>query len=569
MQVGKLALLAALVASILIGMRGADAQGAPSPDNATCLSCHGAAGFAAIGPNGERRSLYVSPAHFADSVHANLPCTACHAAYAEIPHKTAPMTAAQWRQQTPALCGSCHAASLKDYLASVHGEAGAGISNVNAAVCTDCHTAHGVVPPQSTAARIGITRNCIACHAKASASYAETYHGQIFALDYANTATCADCHRGHAILPASAPASSVSAANMLDTCRTCHRDATAGFATFQAHATTDDFAHYPYTWIASKFVLMLIVVTFGVFWTHSLLWFYRELRDRQQRRMRPHVRAEALPAAGQVYYQRWSRAWRWAHFGFAGSVIVLVITGIPMLYPNTAWAPVLERILGGPLVEGIVHRTAAIVMIAVFAGHLVYIALHLARNWKTVRWFGPYSLLPTLQDGRDLIAMLKWFFGAGSRPVFDHWNYQQKFDYWAPFWGVTMLAVTGAMLWFKTLTAAYLPGWSLNVATVVHGDEAVLAALYLFTIHYFVNHWRPDKFPLDIIIFTGSMPLEEFKREYGVEYARLVKDGALDRYLVQAPSRPLTFGSKALGFSLVGIGLVLLVMMAIGIFAGL
>ena len=206
-------------------------------------------------------------------------------------------------------------------------------------------------------------------------------------------------------------------------------------------------------------------------------------------------------------------------------------------------------------------------MISVFAAHLIYIALHLWRNWKSVRLFGPYSLLPTWQDGYDVIAMLKWFFGRAPRPVFDHWNYQQKFDYWAPFWGVAMLAATGVMLWFKSLTGAVLPGWSFNVATVVHGDEAVLAAGYLFTIHFFANHWRPDKFPLDIVIFTGSMPLEEFKREYGVEYERLKQTGELANYLVEAPSPPMRLGSKILGFALVAIGLALLVMMVIG-FAG-
>jgi cytochrome b subunit of formate dehydrogenase/nitrate/TMAO reductase-like tetraheme cytochrome c subunit len=507
----------------------------------------------------------VSADHFADSVHAELPCTACHAAFADIPHKTPPIAPAQWRRQIPSLCGGCHTTALQEYLTSVHGKAVTGGRDVNAAVCTDCHTAHAVAAPQAAAARIAMTTQCGSCHAAASASYRETYHGQIFALGYANTASCSDCHRGHAILPASDPTSSVSSANLLGTCRTCHRDATAGFATFEAHATTDDFARYPYTWIASKVVLMLIVVTFGLFWIHSALWFYRELRDRQQRRLRPHVRADALSPQTEAYFQRWSAAWRWAHFAFAGSVIVLVMTGIPLLYPNSAWAPAFIRLLGGPTVAGTVHRIAAVIMIAVFIWHLIYVALHLARNWKTVRWFGPYSLLPTLQDARDVIAMVKWFFGFGPRPVFDHWNYQQKFDYWAPFWGVTMLAVTGAMLWFKTLTAAYLPGWSFNVAGVVHGDEAVLAAGYLFTIHYFANHWRPDKFPLDIIIFTGSMPLEEFKREYGVEYARLAESGELRNYLVEAPSRPLTLGSEALGFALVAIGLALFVMMAIGI----
>jgi cytochrome b subunit of formate dehydrogenase len=303
---------------------------------------------------------------------------------------------------------------------------------------------------------------------------------------------------------------------------------------------------------------------------HSALWFYRELRDRQQCRSRPHVRADAVSQikaqqSAEPYVKRWSAAWRLAHLVFAASVILLVMTGLPLLFPNTAWAPVLERLMGGPTIVGIVHRVTAVIMIGGFAVHFSYVALYLGRNWRTVSWFGPYSVLPTLQDGRDVVAMVKWFFGAGLRPEFDHWSYPQKLDYWGSFSGVALLGVTGAVLWFTTLTAAVLPGWAFNVATVVHGHESIFAAGYLFTVHYFVNHWRPDKFPIDIVMFTGAMPLEEFKREYGVEYARLMQSGQLQNYLVEAPSRPLTLGSTIFGLSLVTVSLVLLLLMVNGI----
>jgi cytochrome b subunit of formate dehydrogenase len=554
--------LQAIVFALLL-LATAHAQ-TPKLDNATCLGCHGKPDFATSGANA--RSLYVAPAPLAHSVHSSLPCVACHTAITAIPHTNAPMTLAQWRRQVPKMCGTCHADVLTDYDRSTHAKAVAG-GNLRAAVCTDCHSSHAVAHVQTPAARLAITKACGNCHKASMASYQQTYHGKLFTLGYAYIATCADCHRGHAILPASDPASSIaSPRGRLGTCRTCHRNAPFGFATFEAHATTNDFARYPYNWIASKFVWMLIIGTFAVFWTHSLLWFYRELRDRRQRRPRPHVRAEAVPK-GARYVERWSAAWRWAHFFFASSVIALIMTSLPLLYPNAAWAPVLIRILGGPTIADTIHRVAAVVMTAVFVAHLVYIGVHLWRNWKNVRLFGPYSLLPTWQDGYDILAMLKWFFGRAPRPVFDHWNYQQKFDYWAPFWGVTMLFVSGAMLWFKTLTGSLLPGWVFNVATVVHGDEAVLAAVYLFTIHFFANHWRPNKFPLDIIIFTGSMPLEEFQRDYGVEYERLKQSGEIAKYLVEAPSQPMRFGSKLVGFTMVAIGLVLLIMMVIG-FAG-
>ncbi|HTT47651.1 MAG TPA: cytochrome b/b6 domain-containing protein [Pseudolabrys sp.] len=512
MQAGTIALRALALTFLLCWTQAAGAQGAGNLDNATCLGCHGAPGFSAPRADGQTRPLSVAADQFADSVHgkASVRCVDCHTTITEVPHTNVSKTAAEWDKT-----------------------------------------------------RIAMTKNCMACHPQAAKGYAETYHGQVIIMGFAHGATCADCHGSHNVLPASNAASRVAPGNVLKTCRTCHADATPGFATFQPHATTDDFAHYPYTWIAAKFVNVAVGGVLLFFWAHSALWFYREYRDRQRGAPRPHVRAAAVPQ-GERYYQRWSAMWRWAHLLFAVSIILLVATGITLLYPTTAWAPVLERLMGGPVIAGIIHRVSAAVMVAVFAWHILYAAVHIARNWSSFKVFGPYSLMPNWQDAADFAAMFKWFFGKRPRPSFDHWNYQQKVDYWAPFWGIAMLVATGAVLWFKTLTATYLPGWAFNVASVAHGDEAVLAAAYLFTVHYFVNHWRPDKFPLDIVIFTGSMPLEEFKREYAVEYARLAQSGELERHLVDAPSRPLTLGAKVLGFALVLVGLALLVMMAIG-----
>jgi cytochrome b subunit of formate dehydrogenase len=213
---------------------------------------------------------------------------------------------------------------------------------------------------------------------------------------------------------------------------------------------------------------------------------------------------------------------------------------------------------------GLIHRTAAVIFAAIFLGHLVQVALYLARNIRTFEWFGPYSLIPGLQDIKDIFAMFKWFFGQAPRPVFDRWTYWEKFDYWAPFWGVTIIGFSGLLLWFPEFFASYLPGWAFNVATILHGEEAVLAVGFLFTVHFFNNHFRPDKFPLDIVMFTGSMPVEEFRREHTLEYKRLVESRQLEKYLVDAPSQPMTLGSTVLGFTLIGVGLALLVLVFIG-----
>ena len=121
------------------------------------------------------------------------------------------------------------------------------------------------------------------------------------------------------------------------------------------------------------------------------------------------------------------------------------------------------------------------------------------------------------------------------------------------------------MMWFPNATASVLPGWVFNVATIVHGEEAFLAAVFLFTVHFFNNHFRPDKLPPpDIVMFTGAVSLEEFKREHTLEYGRLVETGQLEKYLVDAPSQPMTLGSKILGITLIIFGLILLILVVIG-----
>jgi len=246
-------------------------------------------------------------------------------------------------------------------------------------------------------------------------------------------------------------------------------------------------------------------------------------------------------------------------------VMMLVLSGMAVFYADTAWAKGVMSALGGPRVAAVVHRTSAAFLLGIFFVHLVYFALRIGRNWRSFDWFGPASLVPRWQDLWDMAAMFKWFFGKGPRPVFDRWTYWEKFDYWAVFWGMAIIGGSGLMLAFPAVIASFLPGWVFNVATVVHGEEAFLAAVFLFTVHFFNNHLRPDKLPPpDIVMFTGAVSLEEYSREHTLEYERLVKSGELQKYLVDAPSRPMTLGSRILGITLIVFGLILLALVLIG-----
>jgi cytochrome b subunit of formate dehydrogenase len=322
-------------------------------------------------------------------------------------------------------------------------------------------------------------------------------------------------------------------------------------------------------WVAWQIMLQLLVGTFGFFWLHTAFWFYREYQERKAMGKGPRIKQEAIPANLQgKHVRRFSPIWRLAHITFALSLMILTLTGMPLFYPGAIWAPTLMQILGGPHFAGAIHRVSAVIFAGVFFWHLFYMGWCIARDWKNFKFFGPNSMIPNLQDGKDMLAMFKWFFGKGPRPKFDRWTYWEKFDYWAPFWGVTIIGVSGLVMWLPNVFAAFLPGWIFNVAAIFHAEEAFLAVVFLFTVHFFNNHFRPDKFPLEVVMFTGTFSLEEFKHEHALEYERLLKSGELEKYLVDAPSATKLAASKVLGFTLIAAGLSLLTMVAIGFFTG-
>ncbi|MGL1834337.1 cytochrome C [Rhodocyclaceae bacterium SMB388] len=478
----------------------------------------------------------------------------------------------QWRVTTPLLCGSCHDFALEEYAESIHGQTVLEKGDPKAAVCVDCHTSHSVAGTSGSVARLAITDQCGTCHEDNFRTYRSTYHGQIGALGHAYSAKCFDCHGSHDILSPDDPDSMMHVDNRLETCQNCHSDdregmrtATAGYISFGPHAHGGDFEKYPEMWIATKFMVGLLIFVFAFFWAHSGLWYYREWQDRKAGVARVRIRTGDLKLdEKKMHFQRFHWGWRIGHLLFALATMTLVLTGTSALFAESAWAPIVSDAFGGPRALGLVHRVAAAIFIAIFVIHFIYVMQKLLRDRK-FRWFGPDSMLPNWKDFADCAGMFKWFLGKGPRPQFERWAYYEKFDYWAVFWGVNVIGWSGLMLAFPHVTAHYLPGWVFNVATLVHGEEAFLAAVFLFTVHFFNNHFRPDKLPPpDIVMFTGTQTLEEFRHDHPAHYQRMVDTGELQKYLVEAPSAPMTLASKILGLVLIGAGLILLALVLNG-----
>jgi cytochrome b subunit of formate dehydrogenase len=257
------------------------------------------------------------------------------------------------------------------------------------------------------------------------------------------------------------------------------------------------------------------------------------------------------------HIRRFDRSNQLLHLVVMTSFLGLAATGLPLLFSDARWARLLMAVFGGFRGAGIVHRFFGAALLSAVVYHVTNILWRaFARGERGLFW-GPTSMVPQPYDFIQFWQQLRWFAGAGPQPRFDHFTYWEKFDYWAVLWGTTLMGAAGLVLWFPETAARFMPGWMFNVALFVHGAEAVLAIGFIFVVHFFNGHLRPGKFPMDIVIFVGSVTDQELKHERAGEYARLADSGTLERFTVPSPTPADMKRGRLIGTAGLSIGLVL------------
>lgn len=274
--------------------------------------------------------------------------------------------------------------------------------------------------------------------------------------------------------------------------------------------------------------------------------------------MRPRSPARAISSSDRghgPYLWRFSPLERVLHLMVIVSFFGLVVTGLPLHFSHEPWAAFIIRFHGGVETAGVIHRICALITFTYFFIHIGSILRKLSGPDRGRMLWGPDSMVPQPKDLRDLLQMTKWFVGLGRPPQFDRFSYLEKFDYWAVFWGIAVIGGTGLLLWFPEFFARWLPGWIFNVATIVHGDEALLALVFIFTIHFFNGQLRPEKFPLDLVIFTGRATKEYMEDEHPLEVDRLEHTGLLEQRVAPPPTHGLYVAAAVFGTGAILIGL--------------
>jgi cytochrome b subunit of formate dehydrogenase len=602
--------------------------------DADCLACHSDPTLTTADANGSTVSLAVDANKFKHSVHGRLfhcvdchsdvkslvhdkppekvSCARCHTdvetAYAHSTHakasKTGKNPAATCEDchgdahqiegggdpkspvnhaNIPATCGRCHGQSFLmesngesaqpfiSYQSSVHGRAVANGSQ-NAAVCTDCHGTHQILPandPKSPISKFSVAATCGTCHTDVANTFNMSIHGQALAHGNALAPTCTDCHGIHSIKRHTDPNSPVAEQNVSrDICARCHEGvrlsqefgvpgnrvttyldsyhglAAEGGSVVAANCSSCHGVHdiLPssdprstinpanldatcgkcHKGVTQKFTRTPVHLAAGarandidsiaVRWVR---WIYIVLILVVIGSMFLHnaiiwrSKAVARRRMMNPFMTRMTVNQRWQHLILLSSFIVLVITGFALKFPETWFAHTLGM---GEHLRGIIHRIAGCILIGAGLYHVMYLAM--AREGRRLL----RDIAPRPKDLFDLWGTMRYYLGLSKeKPKFGRFNYAEKAEYWALVWGTALMGLTGIMIWAKVWVGDLLARWWVDVATAVHFYEAILATLAILVWHFYQVFFDPDVYPMNWAWWDGKMPVEHYRHEHELD----------------------------------------------------
>jgi cytochrome b subunit of formate dehydrogenase len=516
----------------------------------------------------------VDIAAFGASVHAGqASCTDCHAGYAMGPHEgeLAPLSAADqavaarlakasWGEGEKKVtvtaprayltCAGCHEMSHPEAITAWQGSAHSRwLREDTRAAGPTCGSCHGSIhalrkltPYAPVAAkreavpadRREIAKRCESCHGneefskaagvnpETAVTYHDSIHGRLARVGNPLAPVCTSCHAApkqaggsHAIVAKTDPAAAVSAALRKDTCGRCHEGATDNFAALIAHKPIQEIGGHVVPHVIHVAFSWLTTLTLLFFAFHVLIDFVYELRQRVARKEHGGDAVDAVKSV--VRFDIHQRAQHWL---MLSGVILLGITGWPLRGAGDAQAAAYSasfmKLFGGAEGAAIWHRVGAVLIILSSLYHLFYLTF-LASKKRL-----PLSMLPMPKDALDMRDNILFMLGLRKeRPRFDRYMYLEKFDYWAVFWGIVMMVGTGFIFWFPAWFASWAPSWLVTAALIIHGEEATLAILFLFVVHFYNVHLKPSIFPMNWAWLNGRITVEMLKHEHPLEYERL------------------------------------------------
>ena len=489
-------------------------------------------------------------------------------------------------------CGRCHGdksvmqgTGISDrpflsYRESVHAKAIAQ-GNLAAAVCTDCHKSHDILPAsnsQSSIAKLNVPATCGQCHQTETSEFVQSIHGQAVARGVSRSPACTDCHGIHKIeSPTERTTATASVAVATESCSDCHEGVALtqefGVAGGRVSSYQDS-----YHGLASRLGSTLVANCASCHGVHNIL-------PSSNPRSRIHP-ANLTQTCGQCHIGAGENFTR-GRIHLASALTAGIIEGEDTALIGTKvvrwiYLPLIVLVIGGMIVHNVVIWRKKIAdkrrlelrtivrltgnqrlqhwlllisfILLVFSGFalqypdswlawlmgsseslrrslhriaavvmLVTGAYHLAYLALTKegrQWLR--DMAPKWKDVRDLVQNFGYYIGVrDARPKVARFGYVEKAEYWAVVWGTLIMGLTGLMIWFKIGIFGFLPRWWIDIALAVHFYEAVLATLAIIVWHFYHVIFDPDVYPVNFAFIDGRVSEELFKEEHELAYEQM------------------------------------------------
>jgi len=211
------------------------------------------------------------------------------------------------------------------------------------------------------------------------------------------------------------------------------------------------------------------------------------------------------------FFQRFTLNQRLQHVILLISMILLIITGLPLKYSDSGISQALVNLMGGWEMRAIIHRIGAVLLGGLGIYHVIMYLVFARKR--------PYKIMPRKKDFKDFVQQVKYYFGKAEHPKYDRYTWREKFEYWAVFWGTLIMGVTGIIMMYPEQSQQLFGsiGW-VEVAWIAHSNEALLAILAIIIWHLWNAHFHPKRFPGSKVWINGKISEKDMKEEHLLEY---------------------------------------------------
>ncbi len=250
--------------------------------------------------------------------------------------------------------------------------------------------------------------------------------------------------------------------------------------------------------------------------TERLQYESSSLLNESVTKLHPESLSDMLPEEKvERNFERFGKNFRYQHMLMFVSVIILIITGMPLKFPEFDLSKfIVIDLLGGLSNSTFIHRIGAVGLIIVGIWHVIYsVGSRVGR-----RDF--FLMVPNLKDAADFMGTMRYYIGkTKSGPKFDRFSFIEKFDYWAVYWGMVIMIGSGAIMWYKEL----FPKYFYDIGREMHSDEGLLATLSIVIWHFYNVHFNPEVFPMSWTWWHGQLTESEMKHHHPLEYEAIIK----------------------------------------------